>query len=202
MALKCLVKISSVNNLSDARYTAGMGVELMGFDLNPDSENFVSSEQFQAITSWVSGVKFVGELHRYSSEYLDEILPQYRLDYIQVTHLVEPSNLFACPRPLIIKIDHTDKMSIKEVFEKFSPHPEWFLIEPNEDMSREMLDWCSQMAAQYPIILGCNLTPQNIDALVEAGYSGFSLRGGNEIKPGFKDFDELADILEALEIID
>ena len=26
------------------------------------------------------------------------------------------------------------------------------------------------------------------------------MRGGNEIRPGFKDFDELADILEALDV--
>ncbi|MFT7382188.1 MAG: phosphoribosylanthranilate isomerase, partial [Roseivirga sp.] len=29
-----------------------------------------------------------------------------------------------------------------------------------------------------------------------------SIRGGNEIRPGYKDFDEMADILEALEIDD
>jgi phosphoribosylanthranilate isomerase len=202
MALKCLVKISSVNNLSDARYTAGMGVELMGFDLNPDSEHFVSPEQFNAITSWVSGVKFVGEFDHYNAAYIDEVVSQYPLDYIQVTHLVEQSNLFNCPRPVIIKIDHVDKMSIKEVFEKFYPHPQWFLMEPQQEMSNDLLKWCIQMATQYPIILGSNLTADNIDHLVDAGFSGFALRGGNEIRPGFKNFDELADILEALEIND
>lgn len=33
MALKTFVKISGVNNLSDARYCAGMGVNQLGFNI-------------------------------------------------------------------------------------------------------------------------------------------------------------------------
>src|SRR5690606_35497353 len=61
MALKSFVKISEVNNLSDARYCAGMTVDLMGFDLCKESEYFISPETFMELTGWVSGPEFVGE---------------------------------------------------------------------------------------------------------------------------------------------
>ena len=45
----------------------------------------------------------------------------------------------------------------------------------------------------------------NVEAHIPKNTSkvkGISLKGGEEIRPGYKDFDELADILEALEIED
>ncbi|WP_332910561.1 hypothetical protein [Algoriphagus boritolerans] len=42
MALSTFVKINSVTNLTDARYGAGMYVDLLGFDLDDSSQNFMS----------------------------------------------------------------------------------------------------------------------------------------------------------------
>ena len=43
----------------------------------------------------------------------------------------------------------------------------------------------------------------DVDSLVgltnDTSFSGIHLKGSDEIRPGFKDFDELADILEALD---
>ena len=60
MALKTFVKISSVNNLSDARYCAGMGVDIIGFDLHEGSDHYVSPSKFKEIERWISGVKLAG----------------------------------------------------------------------------------------------------------------------------------------------
>ena len=71
MGLKTLVKVGEVSNLSDARYCAGMGVELIGFNLDKSSANYVSIETFTAITGWIEGVEFVAEFENSS---LEEIL--------------------------------------------------------------------------------------------------------------------------------
>lgn len=62
MALKLSVKIGDVTNLSDARYAAGMGVDYIGFNINPDSEHFVTSDKVAEIINWVSGVGIIGEI--------------------------------------------------------------------------------------------------------------------------------------------
>ena len=198
MALRSLVKISSVNNLSDARYTAGMGVELMGFNLDTESEQRVSPEEFHAITSWISGVKLVGEVDSITQHQLAELMKEYPVDYIQVVGS-KSIEIEKSPLPVIVKIDRPDQEHITRIFNQFGQLPAWYLLEPSEPFMDDQLTWCMEQASFYPIILGSNIKLENLDQLLDAGFGGISLRGGNEIRPGYKDFDELADILEALE---
>ena len=53
--LKTKVKVSSIENLSDARYCAGMGVEWLGFPLA------MPVEKLEEIRNWLAGVQIVGE---------------------------------------------------------------------------------------------------------------------------------------------
>lgn len=198
MALRSLVKISSVNNLSDARYTAGMGVELMGFNLDAESDQRISTEEFHAITSWISGVKLVGEVDSLTKHQLLELVDDYPVDYIQAIGTTE-LEIDKCPLPVIVKIDQPDRDHMIRIFDQFGDLPAWYLLEPNVPLSDDQLTWCMEKAASCPIILGSNIELENLDQLLDAGFSGISLKGGNEIRPGYKDFDELADILEALE---
>jgi phosphoribosylanthranilate isomerase len=53
------------------------------------------------------------------------------------------------------------------------------------------------------LFLGAGITPDNASSLSELpGLYGFALDGGDEIKPGLRDFDQLAAILESLELED
>lgn len=200
MALECLVKISSVNNLSDARYAAGMGVGLMGFDLDPGSENFVDPEKFNAITSWISGVKIVGELGVIKAEMAQQLTEQYQLDYLQLDPAIEPDILERSTLPVIMKLSQSDQVHLSRAFEKFDNLPAWYLLEPDIPIPDETLQWCVRKASRFPMILGSNVTAENVHEILEWGFQGIALRGGQEIRPGYKDFDEMADILETLEI--
>ena len=202
MSLRSLVKISAVNNLSVARYVAGMGVELLGFDLESTSDKYVDPDNFAAITSWVSGVKFVGEITDNSQRSVPNIVDQYQLDYIQITvsqPVVLVENL---PLPLIVRINQMDETHILDCLEQYSSTADWFLIEPDKPMSEAQLDWCIQRAQEFPLILGSNITADNVLDMIASGFSGIASKGGDEIKPGMGNFDELADLLEALEVID
>jgi len=202
MALRTLVKISSVNNLSDARYAAGMGVELLGFDLEESSANYVSPEEFAAITNWVSGVKFVGEIQVTNQEILSKVMEDYPLDYIQVNNPTAESNIQHWPLPLIVKVAKPDIAYMAEVLRTYSSNASWFLIETNKSLNAEVLSWCSKQSKDFPIILGNNVTAKNVLDLVDSGFIGVALSGGKEIKTGYTDFDKLADVLEVLEIDD
>ena len=202
MALATLVKIGGINNLSDARYSAGMGVEFMGFDLRPDSENYISPEQFGAITGWVSGVKYIGEISMPELTQLTDLIDQYQLDYVQITIPDPTQQLGIIPLPLIVKIDQPEKSFISECLQKYASITEYFLIEPETPLSEELLNWCNTQAKDYPLLLGSNLTKEYVKELGSTGFRGVALSGGNEIRPGFGNFDEIADILEALEIED
>jgi phosphoribosylanthranilate isomerase len=50
-------------------------------------------------------------------------------------------------------------------------------------------------------MIGFQIDRQSIHAWIdETDIFGISLKGSTEIKPGFKDYDELADILEEIEL--
>ena len=87
MGLMIPVILNSVNNLSDARYAAGMGVDWMGFQVDKEAERYVSPELFKAITSWVAGVQMVAEIVILNPETLHRIKVEYQPDFIQFEQL-------------------------------------------------------------------------------------------------------------------
>jgi phosphoribosylanthranilate isomerase len=76
------------------------------------------------------------------------------------------------------------------------------LIESNQadsikNIKEDLKNWCKN----FPIILGIGIKKEELDLILnEIKPAGISLKGGEEIKPGLKSFDELSSILEELEI--
>ncbi len=187
MALRTLVKVGEITNLSDARYCAGMGVDMLGFNLNPGSETYVSPEQFKEMTNWVSGVRLVGEFGDATPEFIEKALEQYELDMIQVQTSNYSTNTGL---PLILEIN-----DLQEVENISNPGEiEYFLLEH----SAQFIDNLG-----YPVLLGNDLEVDEVLTIIEStSIRGIALKGSFEEKPGFKDYDQLADILEALETDD
>jgi phosphoribosylanthranilate isomerase len=60
-----------------------------------------------------------------------------------------------------------------------------------------------KLASKVNLYLGFGIHPENASMLSEIpGLAGLALDGGDEIKPGLRDFDQLATILENLELAD
>ncbi|WKV11616.1 phosphoribosylanthranilate isomerase [Marivirga harenae] len=206
MALKTFVKISEVNNLSDARYCAGMTVNLMGFNLNKDSDYFVSPENFMELTGWVSGLEFVGEFGHSTEEAIKSIIDEYEIHYLQTDN---PAILPLFPdRKKILRFDMdkiSDAAEVKQTMEQTANQVEFFLFESDNGIvyKDNVLDQVLDLAKSFRVVLGFNITDANVMNYVNnTSITGISLKGGDEIRPGYKDFDELADILETLEIDD
>jgi phosphoribosylanthranilate isomerase len=209
MALKGFVTVSGVNNLSDARYCSGMGVNLMGFNIDPaEEDNFTAPERFHAIVGWLSGVEFVGEFN-FSTDpaFIAEQASQYQVGYLQVRYGTPLQDLASWKDHLILHIDLNDLQTVDQlgnVMEENKNHCKFFLVTcfHNEtSLGNSNLKKVTKLAEKYPVILGFGITRNNVHLLIDdTRISGIGLRGGNEIRPGYKDFDELANILEAIEI--
>ncbi|MCG8307706.1 MAG: N-(5'-phosphoribosyl)anthranilate isomerase [Cytophagales bacterium] len=202
MALSSFVYLSDVENLSDARYAAGMGVDLLGFRLDPHDESSLSSEQFQEIAEWISGIKIVGEFGRASSKEVEKLLKAYKVDYILVedAHLVQAFSMLGIPLILKLKVHMDDH--IKATLNYCSGQVDFFLLESDKDLLEDSdVEVLRQISHGFPIILGYGITDENAAKIAcDLHLRGISLKGSPELRPGYKDFDELADILEALEI--
>lgn len=86
MPLKTIVKVSNISNLSDARYCAGMGVEMLGFGVIPGTDEFVSQEAFQDIRGWISGPKIIAELYGLAdANQIASAIQSYAPDYFELS---------------------------------------------------------------------------------------------------------------------
>src|SRR5690606_23211796 len=84
MGLRTSVIVNGINNLSDARYCAGMGVDIISFNLKLDDKERMSSDKLKEIVGWVSGVKLAGEFERAKPDIINQYADDFGLDYIQL----------------------------------------------------------------------------------------------------------------------
>ncbi|NJN26255.1 MAG: N-(5'-phosphoribosyl)anthranilate isomerase [Cyclobacteriaceae bacterium] len=204
MALSTFVYLRNVNNLSDARYAAGMGVDLIGFKLSPLNSESLNPEQFKEIAAWISGVKIVGEFDDMHAEAVAGQLKHYELDYLLI-HDVSQLHAFAqlgISLILNVPMDGQSEDQLRSTINYASGTVDYFLLESAQTIfEAEDLASIKAIAHSYPVILGTGITGHNATSIVEdLGLEGISLQGASEIRPGYKEFDEIATILELLEV--
>jgi phosphoribosylanthranilate isomerase len=200
------VKISNVTNLSDARYCAGMGVEMLGFSIDEDSPNYISPKKFEDICSWLAGVTLVAETAQTNAESILKVLSSYPVHAIQVE---DPGLLnylrseLSLPLMLRISVDLYEADEINSILSRYEGDVSHFLLESddNAELSETWIKVLEQLGTEYPILIGFGLDNEfTVSALTELLPNlGIALRGSDEIRPGYKDFGSMMDILEALE---
>jgi len=204
MALGTFVYIGDVDNLSDARYCAGMGVDLIGFRFDPKDSKSLSPEQFKEISEWISGVKIVGEFGNSTPDEVSAELSKYEVDYLLISDDSQLNEFALLDKPLIMQlfIDKTSSEELAATLNYCSGTVDYFLLESSQNGLKESeLTFLKAYAAKFPILLGHGITMENAGTIVsDLKLKGISLKGSPEIRPGYKNFDELADILETLEV--
>lgn len=205
MALKTTVKVGSINNLSDARYCAGIGVDILGFCFESSHEKLVDPTTFLAMSEWLSGVQYMAEFPTYNFQQIEENLALYeKVQHIQVSTPQELNLLQARKETISFSLDASEYKSLGEVADELKAlHQDvtYFVLENPHDSDCLTLEDALHLAEQFPVLLGFGITPENCLSLVDnSAIAGIALKGSEEIKPGYKDFDDLAEILEVLEI--
>lgn len=199
MKLKTLVKVGNVNNLTDARYCAGMGVDMVGFCLDEDEASYLPIDQINAITGWMSGVKIVGETKIFDIPRINSLIEELNLDYIQLdgSFNFDKYNQLNCPviqKVLVLDSNVLHLYQDKVAFLLFET------VDPNFDIMK-IKEQLKAFSSRYPLIIGSGITAENINFILdECHLKGIELKGSHEEKPGSKDLDELANILEIIQI--
>lgn len=205
MSLKTFVKINRITNLTDARYCAGMYANVIGFSLEADSPNFITPSQFGEITGWISGIEFAAEFKNASSNEILATLENYPgISWVESERLESLLGLKEEALNLIYKLPIENLDGLDEIADKKKNQPLTFhLTSKEETLSADHFKIIQSLSSLGKVILGFGISAENVTELSEnANISGLALDSGDEIKPGLRDFDLLADILEALEIED
>jgi len=211
--LKTKIKASAITNLTDARYFAAWDVEWMGFSLDPASDHFVDPNTVHAIKDWVEGPQITGEFNLQSAADIQSLVDNLNLDAIQVGPFTPVETLMDLDTQVpVIKeiIFEASKQAsdIETILEAHAAHCAYFLF--NFDSNGLALTnlpvplpWLKEVCAEYPILLSiADLNDQLDTILDDIQPTGLSVRGGEEEKVGYKSFDELDDLFEALETLE
>lgn len=181
MPLKTFVKVGSITNLSDARYCAGMGADMLGFNAVEGKDHYLSPKQFQEIRGWVTGPLVVAEVSGLqSAAQLISIIENYQPDYLELG-LAELPFLPENPIPFILRLD-------KELIDAKLPNKPAFVLAPT---------FLSNTVS--PLLIEVSSLAEAEQALQNITIKGIALRGSAEISPGLKNYDELGEVLELLD---
>ena len=212
--LKTKIKASSITNLTDARYFAAWGVHWLGFDFKEGSETNISARDMKAISDWVDGVEIVGEFEIHTSEEIQQAIELLNLDAVQVgmltttETLIELNTTISVIKEIVVAKESTED-DIIDHLSTYAPYCQLFLL----DFEKNGISWSDvesgtvlsmatlrKICTDYSVLLNIDLSEKVIDPiLTNIAPAGLCLKGGQEEKVGFKSFEELDEILEALE---
>lgn len=187
MSLKTKVKAGNITHLGDARYCAGMGVDWLGFPAHAIDPNM-----FREITGWVTGPQFVLEINEHTSDLLPDI-DAYEVAWLQVS-VAQLKRVTPSYTDLIVVINSDSWNSSKDLLTAHQDRVRYVLVKGQ--VSEGLLN---EIAARFPVLLDLQATDYSLDKVLTLPVSGISVSGDQELKPGLKDYTELADILEQLE---
>lgn len=193
MALKTVVKVGNISNLSDARYCAGMGVDFLGFRVHASDPNYVAPDTFQEFRGWFSGPKVVAELYGTTTPAeLTAAIEAYSPDYLEVG-LSEIDLALATDKPLILTITQDEYKANKTKIDMLGDRIEYLHL--NGINSVDQINPIFQNSKT--LVQAEGIPTETINHLISK--NGIALSGSSEDKPGFKTYDGLAEILELLE---
>lgn len=202
MALTTIVKVSNISNLSDARYCAGMGVQYLGFSLDPGHKAYIDPPTFKSIREWIAGPSIVGEMLECEPERIVRTLDQYDIDCIEIS---DPESIIEFTRrqlPIILKLDisaYQKLADLSSILAECQDKVIFFLLE-RSGSARIQIGDIFRLADEYRIMIAFDIDSNSLQHWIDnTKILGISLKGGTEEIPGFKDYDELADILEMIE---
>ena len=207
--------IRGINNLSDARYCAGMGAAKITFILDPALPGALDTKAVKELAGWIAGVDLIGEFDRLSAPEINAIAAECGLDAVLLRSFRTADELAEIAPPIYQEIEFpilasipprssgvmagwTHEATIDEILPalvagwvielptSFSPEVEWFF---------------TTVGRQRALWLGPGLHPDDARKLAtELPLAGLVFPSGNEVKPGLRDFDQLEAVFEALEV--
>jgi phosphoribosylanthranilate isomerase len=192
MDTTCKIKLGSVNNLTDARFGAAMGVQWVGFCFDNNNPLYVSPVQAQAIIGWVAGPDAVAEFS--AAQGLNEIEDIIRLLGFEWVQLAEPAMLHyfeGSDINIILEADARDA-GFDTLIGKLTNEVKVVLVKNFTLKQVEEL-----LATGKQLLFDVEGLDQNsLEALKNLAPYGINISGGFETAPGIRDFDEMNTVFE------
>ncbi|RPF74890.1 MAG: hypothetical protein CBE49_000445 [Rickettsiales bacterium TMED289] len=171
-----------------------MFVDYIGFNFDQNSKNKISIDNFKEIKNWINGPKIVAEFGDSSITHINEIMSKIEVDYLSINYSSETIKKIG--KNCIINIPDKDIISqnpklIKENINKIK-------LVIIEDFDDSMIN-----SVKYE---GIDVFIENKKSFLDTENKlkkydlGLKLSGSNELRPGYKDYNTISDILDKISI--
>lgn len=182
---------TDIANLTDARYFAAWGVESMAYNIDPSSSGSLTSSKLKEIVEWVEGPGTMIKMEGLEvPETLEDVKSQIEVQNIIIGPFIDATNLSDFKNAYRICTMEDGWQENDNLILSF-PHP-------IRKITDEQIIAIKKITSAKEVFLDANFTASDLDKIKELGFEGIILKGGEEEKVGFKSYDELDEILEAI----
>lgn len=193
-----------LTNLSDARFAAAADAEFVGFSFDPISSNYVAPNAMMEMRGWLSGPKFVGNFNLIAPDDLNLEIDNYELEVVELDFSLYAGYARSVHAETILrlKLSALDQAGLRHF------DGDYLLIHADEIFSnwtltrtnRQVLDLLKSACAHNRCIIDIPAEAQQLREIVQmlSPYA-LCLYGGQEQRPGIKEFTDMQEKLEALE---
>ena len=207
------VHAASVANLTDARYFAALGVDYVGFQLEPGHPDSVTPTFVAALREWIEGPEVVGEFGGMALDDIVRLSQELGVQVVEVGPFGKTRDVTeATGLPVLQSITLGPDLGPGEaqpILDLNATNVRGFIL----DFARNGLNWAALQqeptwmrwlettCADFPVLLDVPAPADQVGEILGAlNPVGVQVRGGEEEAVGVKSFDDLDEWFEVLRV--
>lgn len=199
------IKICGITNLADARFTAELGADYIGFVFHKESPRYIEPQQVAEIIKQTPGPAKVGVFVNRSGEEVNETAALCRLDYVQLHGSESPAYCRKIIKPVIkaVAVGPGDTPEIiREKADSYAGAVDFLLFDTKSaDLwggTGKSFNWklLKGLKLKTPFFIAGGLNADNIFEAVKTAHPfGADLSGGVELMPGQKSIVKVTELM-------
>ncbi len=198
--MRPLLKISHLTTLQDARSSAAVGFDLIGFDLVRGSHRKLAAPMVWNIVKWLSGPRIVVELSRVSLPELSEVQKSVEISFVTLPLEDWGEDLLDLDVPVILRVPA--KTDLDDLIELRNHKGVYFELEmPSVDEMNGTEARMALLSIMDKSFLHFQTMEEGQEFIVHSDHVpyGFALGQEAEEEPGVLHYEKIDDWLETFE---
>lgn len=182
------LKISSITNLTDARFFSASGAHYLGFCFDVLNENYIDLKKTKEIVTWLHTTNIIGEFgHHQAKEEIEFIAQQIGINDIQIP--------FQHPQKQTLNFEKFIVVDDFMLLENEPTNSDFFVLKiSSEDLYHPTL---KTIISKHNVFLETDFTKENFSFIAnELQPYGIQISCKKEEKVGFSAVDEYAELLD------
>ena len=190
--------LRNVNNLSDARFAASEGFQGMCFQMDPQKDGYISQDEINELTQWVSGPLVLGSFTTDNTTLINDAIDRLSLDGAEMFSRIRSEQLKEIKGLKLLRVDLEEAINISPGHLDLV---DYLVLSTSASKLRQegntML--IETVCRQKDLILEIGfLEEKHLDLLEAVEPAGIFIQGGDEIETGIRSYDQLYHQLELL----